>query len=247
MKAWVFVEGPADVSGLEALWHDWRKRLKKLGHGIKIIPLHDKSRFLKRFGERAAEKLAASDVDVVVGLPDLHPLQPESDQEHKHTDLEELKDVQQHSVKQALTTTQGLSRPAATKALKRLHASAFKHDFEMLLLAAKAQLREVLGTSDKIGKWREPVEDQNLQDPPKRVVEKLFRSKTPKKRAYRDTTDAPAVLRRVTDIPVMLRRTSGSSTCPEFLRVLHWMGVRLHEGCCDTSEFAKELDVKCGP
>lgn len=120
MKAWVFVEGPADVSGLEALWQDWRKRLKELGHGIKIIPLADKSRFLKRFGERAAEKLAANDVDVVVGLPDLYPTQPESKVDHEHIDLRELRDVQNHAVKNALIGTQQHSKAAAMKAMDRV-------------------------------------------------------------------------------------------------------------------------------
>lgn len=113
----------------------------------------------------------------------------------------------------------------------------------MLLLAAKVQLREVLGTKDKLGKWREPVEDQDLQEPPKRVVEKLFRSKTRKKRSYRDTTDAPAVLKQVTDIHAMLRGGSGACTCPEFVRLLHWLGVQFEMPCVDMAPFASVLEA----
>jgi len=29
MKVWVYVEGPADRSGLEALWDGWRQKLRQ--------------------------------------------------------------------------------------------------------------------------------------------------------------------------------------------------------------------------
>jgi len=71
-----------------------------------------------------------------------------------------------------------------------------KHDLEALLLAAPDQLRQRLGTTDKLTKaWCKPVEDQNDDQPPKRVVDALFK-KYRKKRGYIGTMDALWILER---------------------------------------------------
>jgi len=43
--------------------------------------------------------------------------------------------------------------------------------------------------------WRKPVEDQNDEKPPKRIVEALFK-KYRKKPSYIETSDAPWILER---------------------------------------------------
>ncbi len=231
MKAWVFVEGPADELGLEALWEGWRRRLRERGHGIKVIQLNGKSRFFKRFGRDAAEKLAANECDLVVGLPDLYPALPFEPTQFKHQNIADLREVQERLVLDGLRETQGMSVEESRRRIERLHASAFKHDFEMLLLAAREELRAVLETKDQLGNWRQPVEEQDFEWPPKRIVEDLFRTKTKRKRSYRDTTDAPLVLRRVKDLKRLLHTDSGQCKCPEFFRTLTWMGERLGIPC----------------
>lgn len=237
MKAWVFVEGPADKLGLDALWADWRTRLSDKGWGIVIIPLNSKANFLKKFGARAAEKLAGDARDVVVGLPDLHPTLPFSGTAFEHADARTLKALQRRAVRKALEEVYDVSAQKADAFMQRLWPSVFRHDFEMLLLAAADALRVHLGTDEKLGKWRVPVEDQDFEQPPKRIIERLFRAKSTRRRAYLDTRDAPAVLRKVKDVRSILRTNSGQWTCPEFAATLKWLGNQTGVPPCDLSDF----------
>ena len=144
-----------------------------------------------------------------------------------------MKDVQINAVRKALRDTHAQSDAEIESALRRLLPSLFKHDFEMLLLAAKEQLRTVIGTTDSLGGWREVVEEQDLDRPPKRVVEELFRTKSKRRKSYLATRDAPAVLRRVSDVRTILKSSSGQCTCPEFVSVLMWLGEKLGEQCLE--------------
>jgi hypothetical protein len=87
-------------------------------------------------------------------------------------------------------------------------AHCLKHDLEALLLACPDQLRLRLGTKESLtGSWRKPIEDENDERPPKRIVETLFRKYRPK-RGYVDTVDAPWILGRAD--PRSVERT-----CPQ--------------------------------
>jgi hypothetical protein len=220
MKVWVYVEGTADKNGLYALWEKWRAKLKLSGWGIEIIPLDDKTRFFRKIGPRSAEKLLNNRSDLVVGLPDLYPNQPYQGSEYQHTDLDALKMVQFKLVQNALKN----KSVDSSRLMDRFFPSAFKHDFEMLLLAAREELRLHLSTEDTLGNWRHPVEDQNQNHPPKRVVEELYRTK--KRTGYRDTKDAQAVLGKVADINSILFDKSGQLQCPVFKEMLDWIGAK---------------------
>jgi hypothetical protein len=233
MKAWLFVEGPADELGLKVLFTDWRTHLRAAGRGLGIVPLGNKANFLKKFGVRAAEKLVAEAHDIVVGLPDLYPTLPFDDDRYRHTDMVSIKEIQRVSVRAALRDTYGLPDDIVEKIELRLFPSAFRHDFEMLLLAAVDALRFHLGTKEQLGNWRVPVEDQDLGRPPKRVIEELFLTKSPGRKAYRDTKDAPAILRKVTNLRAVLRTKSGQWTCPEFVGLLRWLGEQTNVAVCD--------------
>jgi hypothetical protein len=224
MKVWIFVEGESDRIALNTLWANWRASLRKVGWGIHIIPLDDKSRFFRKIGHRAAEKLANSERDLVVGLPDLYPNHEYVNSEYKHADLGELKTVQSTLVKRALADVFGLSSTQSHAALERFLPTAFKHDAEMLLLAARDELRAVLGAPDALGNWRHPVEDQNQVKPPKYIVEELFHAK--KGRKYRDTVHAKAVLEKVPDIKTILYHNSNQLNCPVFKELMDWIGAR---------------------
>jgi hypothetical protein len=224
MKVWVFVEGESDRIALNTLWASWRTELLKKGWGIQIHPLDDKSRYFRKIGHRAAEKVVNNDHDLVVGLPDLYPNAEYSYTEFKHADLPELKAVQTRLVQNALLTVFLLSPTNAQARLARFFPSALKHDLEALLLAAVDELRQTLGTEETLGKWRHPVEDQNQQKPPKYVVEELFRTK--KGRCYRDTVHARAVLEKVTDIKKLLFSNSGQLECPVFKETMDWIANR---------------------
>jgi hypothetical protein len=222
MRVYVFVEGAADRQALEVLWQGWRERLRAVGWGVAVIPLDDKSRVLRKIGHRAAEKLVASQQDLVVGLPDLYPIAQYRGTEYGHENLCQLQEIQKGRVTDALRSIYGKSAGDMDGLMRRFLPSALKHDLEMLLLAARNELRAYLRTPDHLGSWRHPVEDQNQQQPPKHIVEELFR--TQRGWHYRDTIHAPAVMRKVTDIRVLLFDKQGQLQCPVFKETLDWIG-----------------------
>lgn len=74
---------------------------------------------------------------------------------------------------------------------ERFKVFCFKHDLEALLLAAQHELAHRLGAKSIAVTWRVPVEDQDQDQPPKRIVESLFAERG---KRYRDTVDAPIIL-----------------------------------------------------
>ncbi|MCK4658411.1 MAG: DUF4276 family protein [Phycisphaerae bacterium] len=225
MKVWVYVEGESDRLALDALWGTWNQQLRQAKHHIHVIPLENKSKFFKSIGPRAAEKICNNSNDLVVGLPDLYPNREFETTKYKHDNLEQLQECQRRLAKRALRDDFGVSKPKLDLLLDRFFPTALKHDLEMLLLASREQLTTVLGAKENLGEWTEPVEDQNQQNPPKHVVEKLFREKA--KEAYRDTNHAPAVLRKVSDIRTVLYTRNDRLSCPVFKEMLDWIGKRM--------------------
>jgi hypothetical protein len=224
MKVWIFVEGESDCIALNALWMKWRESLSKVGWGIHIIPLDNKSKFFKKFGYRAAEKLVNNEDDLVIGLPDLYPNSDFNSSEYAHDNLPELKGVLTRLLKDSLGRVFGRTKPQIDVMLGRFHPTALKHDLEMLLLAARDDLRRVLGTSEALGNWRNPVEDQNQTRPPKYIVEELFRTKMG--RRYCDTVHSKAVLEKVSDIKTILYRNGNQLQCPVFKELMDWIQIK---------------------
>ena len=228
MKVFVFVEGPADRGALDALWEDWRARLRGQRHGIKAIPLGSKSKFFKHIGPRAAEKIVNNDRDMVVGLPDLYPSAPYETMVYRHDSLRDLQRVQSALVRDSLCSVYGVRADRTDTLMTRFFPTAFRYDMEMLLLAAEGRLHDYLGVQRQRPVWPNP-EDVNQQRPPKHVVQDLFRRGGG--RAYRDTVHAPAVLRKVLDVREILYRESGQVKCPVFKRTVDWIGSKTGLNC----------------
>ena len=214
MKVWVFVEGKSDVQALSALWSGWKQKLSENGWGIQLIPLESKSKYFRKIGSRATEKLANDARDLVVGLPDLYPNRDYADTEYKHNNLQELQGVQTRLVKQHLQQQMG-RRANVDGHIARFYASALKHDLEVLLLAATSQLQSRLKMSNRPSGWRQPPEEQNQDKPPKRIVEALFQREL--KRSYRENTDSNAILRDA-DLREVAKQ------CPAFRAMIDWIG-----------------------
>ena len=214
MKVWIFVEGSSDVKALSALWDGWKQQLRKNGWDIKPIPLANKSNYFKKIGSRATEKLANDTRDLVVGLPDLYPNRDYANTDYRHNNLQELQGVQTRLVKQHLQQQMG-RRANVDSHIERFHASALKHDLEVLLLAATSQLQSRLDMPNKPSGWRRPPEEQNQDRPPKRIVEELFQREL--KRSYRENTDSDAILRKAD-----LREVA--EQCPTFRAMIDWIG-----------------------
>lgn len=70
----------------------------------------------------------------------------------------------------------------------------YKHDLEALVLASENQLRNRLGLrkdQNFLISWTIPVEDQNHDQPPSRIVERLFKAYN---KTYRKTVDSALIL-----------------------------------------------------
>jgi hypothetical protein len=113
-----------------------------------------------------------------------------SDGPHKHASAGEMSRVLKSKF-EVCANKVSLSADASG----HFRAHCLKHDLEALLLAAAGELRQRLKTTDKLRDWwRQPVEDQNDNNPPKQIVKALFKKYTP--REYIEDVDAPWILER---------------------------------------------------
>jgi len=206
MKVLVYVEGPSDRDALSALLRPIIEAGQGQGVGISFHPQHSKDALLDDVPRKAADHLADRPDDLVIAMPDLYPMARYSGTRNEHSSFNELQKLL-HDRFVARADKLNLS----DNARERFHVHCLKHDLEALLLAAPAQLRQRLGTTEQLKKaWRKPVEDQDDDRPPKRVVEDLFK-KYRKKPSYVDTTDAPWILGRA-DLTMV------ETACPQRFR-----------------------------
>lgn len=203
MKVLVYVEGPADRDALAALLRPIIESGRARGVGISFHPQHSKDAVLDGVPRRAADHLADRPEDLVIALPDLYPMARYTGTRNAHSNFEELESLL-HSRFEARADKLNL----AAEVRRRFQVHCLKHDLEALVLAAPDELRRRLGTNDQLRKaWRKPVEDQDDNRPPKRIVQDLFR-KYRRRPGYVDTTDAPWILGRA-------ELASIEAACPE--------------------------------
>ena len=164
----VYVEGPSDAEGMKILFKDLVEEKLQDCINIRFVPSAGKKKLLNEKIKQALNAvLNRDDIDVVL-MPDLYP----RNQGFDHETAKELFDGIQERLRQALTRKASDDR----RVLNRIHTFCFKHDFECLVLAASHQLKAHLDVSHLDITWADPVEDQNHNDPPKRVVERVFES-----------------------------------------------------------------------
>jgi hypothetical protein len=179
----VYVEGPSDRLAMEELLADLLARLQAAGVAVAFIPALSKNRLMIQTPVKAANVLCHDPHTVVIALPDLYP----PNVAFGHTTYEELRQALRHQFERALAR----KRLDDVRVLERFRVFCFKHDLEALVLAAEDQLATRLGTPSVNTIWIKPVEDQNHDNPPKRIVEQLFIAHGEK---YQDTVDAPLIL-----------------------------------------------------
>lgn len=226
MRVFIYVEGASDRDALKALWRRWIANLNSRGIGVEIPDLKNKAEFLKNIGARAAQNLAAPQNSLVVGLPDLYPTHGFKD-DLRHSCLEELCELQRRKVGRALKDVYGVRQDDIDCYLERFKPSALKYDLEMLLLAVGPKLREYLDAPVELKRWRRPVEDQDDNRPPKKVVQDIFAQYgRGTKRQYYDTIHARAVLGLVDSIDEVFRDSAGLRQCPAFEELCQWLGAK---------------------
>ena len=188
MKTIVYVEGPSDAEALRALLRPIIEDGRRDGIGIVFAHKGSKNRILGEVPRIAADHLKQNPKDWVFALPDLYPFSDKGS--HRHGSFDEMATLLQSSF-EACASEVGLSG----RALRHFRVHCLKHDLEVLLLAATAELSKRLKTTDKLRDWcRQPVEDQNGKRPPKHVVQELFTKYRGRK--YEETVDARSILER---------------------------------------------------
>ena len=186
MKIIVYVEGPSDKLAMQALLQPLIEQ--KLNESISIeffpAPPGDAKASVLTKVPRKAVNILANDLDsIVIAMPDLYP----KNKAFPHVSFIELRNGIMANFDQALNQ-KGINDQ---RVKNRFHVFCFKHDLEALLLAVPKALASHLGVASIDASWVLPVEDQDHDRPPKRIVEELYSSYG---RRYRDTVDAPIVL-----------------------------------------------------
>jgi uncharacterized protein DUF4276 len=161
------------------------------GIGVNFLPMNGKAALLNHVARRAADHLQEHPEDWVIALPDLYPMGPFDRTSNAHQTFQELNRLLCRRFEESANRV-----GVAASARRHFRVHCLKHDLEALLLASPDALRRRLGTDDALrGRWRQPVEEQDDERPPKRVVEELFNQYRTKGR-YIDTVDAPWILDR---------------------------------------------------
>jgi len=183
-KVIVYVEGPSDKQALQQLLSDLLARLANAGTSVQFVDTQGKKPLMLKTPGKAVNILLDDPAAVVIALPDLYP----PNVGFAHNTAQELYSGLTERFEEALRCKVSTDDE---RVRRRFLAFCFKHDLEALVLAAEPQLASRLGIEKLKRSWIVPVEDQDQQDPPKRVVERLFRAQ---RQAYADTVDAPLIL-----------------------------------------------------
>ena len=180
----MYVEGPSDQLGMRKLLANIIAMAKQTGNIVDFFPMGGKEALLNKGPKKAINILRNKPNSWVLLVPDLYP----PNKPFPHVTFQNLKnEIELRFIKE-------LAAKNADERLKdRFRVHCFKYDLEVLLLASEDTLLSRLGVTVLSQKWKLPVEDQNHQRPPKRIVENLF-SEVGKR--YKDTIDVPWILER---------------------------------------------------
>jgi hypothetical protein len=187
LKVLIYVEGASDEAAMGELLHPLLQRKQAEGIEIRFLEAQGgdhKKDILLQVPFRAARILSNNPDAVVVALPDLYP----RNKGFPHETFAQLREGVMQRFKNALKSI-GLGED--TRYLDRFKVFCFKHDLEALVLAAYEALALRLETESLDVTWKLPVEDQNHNFPPKRVVEEIFQHYG---QTYEEVVDAPLIL-----------------------------------------------------
>jgi hypothetical protein len=180
LKIVVYVEGAGDRLCLETLLERLLKEKAASGVSIQFVEMTSgdrKTALLTKAPVKAALAILNNPNVVVVLLPDLYP----PNKGFEHTTCEEM----QIGVRDRFGQEIARRHESDGRFADRFRVFCLIHDLEVLLLAAEEQL--LLACGKTAVEWTTPVEQQNHEQPPKRIVEKMIPG-------YRSTVDGPRIL-----------------------------------------------------
>lgn len=169
-KVIIYVEGISDKLAMESLFKDQISLKQQNGTDIRFFESpkgNRKANILLKVPVKAANILAVNPSDFVVALPDLYPINCG----FLHSSIEEIRAGMQDAFLKTLKRKK-VKNPAEYQAHFKIFC--FKHDMEVLLLASSEKLKQYFSSKILPVKWKTPVEEQNKNHPPKRIIEKTF-------------------------------------------------------------------------
>ena len=202
MKVIVYVEGDGDRLCLQTLLAPLIETKNAAGIRVQFVPMtrgDRKAALLTNAPMKAAHILMNAQDAWVVILPDLYP----PNKAFAHSSCAEMQE--------GITTRflDALHRSGGKRAADRFRVFCLIHDLEVLLLAAEESFMAFCGLSRP--RWVKPVEEQDHQTPPKRIVEELI----PR---YQATVDGPLVLAAADYRVIAERCPTGFGKFVEFLQ-----------------------------
>lgn len=183
----IYVEGPSDQAAMQSLLNPLLQ--KKLQEGLPIsfsraLRGDRKKYILLEVPRRAVGIIISKPHSIVVAMPDLYP----RNKGFKHETFDELKAGILRNFNSALQH-KGVEDDSQVR--ERFRVFCFKHDLEALVLASEEALRKQFGIDRLKVTWRIPVEDQDHDNPPRQIVERLFKEHG---QTYKTTDHAPLIL-----------------------------------------------------
>jgi hypothetical protein len=181
------MEGPSDKAAMRSMLEPLIEQKKQQGVTIEFFDSPNGDRkvvVLTKIPRKAVNIILNDPSAIVVAMPDLYP----RNKAFPHETFEELASGILKNFDDALRTKTG---NVDARLKERFRVFCFKHDLEALILASEESLKRRLETHSLRVTWRVPVEDQNHNHPPKRIVEDLFQQYG---KRYKETVDAPLIL-----------------------------------------------------
>jgi hypothetical protein len=187
MKVLVYVEGPSDKVAMLALLEPLLDLKRQKGIAIEFFPAPEgdkKHSVLTKVPKKAVNIILNNPYAIVVAMPDLYP----KNVAFPHETFEDMAAGILKNFEDDLRSKQG---EVDLRLKERFKVFCFKHDLEALLLTCEEGLKSRLGVTSLPVSWQKPVEDQNHNHPPKRIVERMFELSGDR---YQGTIDAPLIL-----------------------------------------------------
>ena len=192
MRVIIYVEGPSDKNAMEALLVNLIDQKIEEGVSIEFFQIKGekndrggdaKKDLLLKAPTKAVDILCSTPNSIVILLPDLYP----KNKGFPHETFQQLEAGIMENFSQALQ-----KKGIQDERLKeRFKVFCFKYEMEALILAAESALQGKLGVTSLAVTWTIPVEDQNHDRPPSKIVEQLFRDSG---KGYNKTVDAKLIL-----------------------------------------------------
>ena len=193
MRVIIYVEGPSDKNAMEALLVNLIDKKSEEGVSIEFFQIKGKNNdkggdakkdLLLKAPIKAVDILCSNPNSIVILLPDLYP----KNKGFTHETFQQLEAGIMNNFSQELRE----KRIQYERLKERFKVFCFKYEMEALILASESALQDKLGVTSLAVTWTIPVEDQNHDRPPSKIVEQLFRDSG---KGYNKTVDAKLILR----------------------------------------------------